>query len=126
LGPLGARNTLNKLKGGGPKFDAKWEADLAARAAGEAAQLLERRASAQADIAGFHQARARQRDAAQDKNRMLEQALAEKLEADRTGANPWARVVALVDIDPKAKDDVASDVARMRQLLIQLKNEPPQ
>lgn len=47
----------------------------------------------------------------------------EQIEADLEAENPWARVIKLVDLQAEHSDKNL-DVSRMRQLFIQLKNEP--
>ena len=47
----------------------------------------------------------------------------EQIEADMEAENPWARVIKLVDLQAEHSDKNL-DVSRMRQLFIQLKNEP--
>ena len=44
-------------------------------------------------------------------------------EALKPGANPWERVVELIDTNAQATDD-CRDTSRMRSLLIQLKSNP--
>ena len=44
----------------------------------------------------------------------------DQIDADLASENPWQRVTSLVDMTADAKDD---QVARMRQLFIQMKNE---
>mmetsp|Transcript_31694 Transcript_31694/g.94166 ORF Transcript_31694/g.94166 Transcript_31694/m.94166 type:complete len:173 (+) Transcript_31694:225-743(+) len=44
-------------------------------------------------------------------------------EALKPGANPWERVVGLIDTNARPNDDVR-DTSRMRSLLIQLKSNP--
>ena len=51
------------------------------------------------------------------------QLLMEQIEADLEAENPWARVIKLVDLQAEHSDKNL-DVSRMRQLFIQLKNEP--
>ena len=51
------------------------------------------------------------------------QLLMEQIEADMEAENPWARVIKLVDLQAEHSDKNL-DVSRMRQLFIQLKNEP--
>lgn len=82
-------------------------------------------------------------------NRAHEQAMLEKLQADLANANPWERVVTLVDMKQPKKtnksdstkksdkdkksteilsksttDEITTDVSRMRQMFLQLKREP--
>uniref|UniRef100_A0A7S3SYN8 Clathrin light chain n=1 Tax=Strombidinopsis acuminata TaxID=141414 RepID=A0A7S3SYN8_9SPIT len=48
---------------------------------------------------------------------------AARAETQKPGANPWERVVDLIDTNARPADD-ASDTSRMRSLLIQLKSNP--
>ena len=45
----------------------------------------------------------------------------EKLEADLESENPWERVINLVDMQAEAGK---ADMSRIKQIFIQLKNEP--
>lgn len=54
------------------------------------------------------------------KNRDEEKIVLDQIDADLASENPWQRVTSLVDMTADAKDD---QVARMRQLFIQMKNE---
>merc|ERR1719401_1182939 len=44
-------------------------------------------------------------------------------DAEKTGANPWGRVVDLIDTSARTADE-SRDTSRMRALLIQLKSNP--
>ena len=57
-------------------------------------------------------------------NREKEQVLMEQRAAEGEGENPWERIVSLVDLQASTSDE-NMDTSRMRQVFIQLKNNPP-
>ena len=74
-------------------------------------------------MANWHAQRDVRLNAKKEKNRSEEQVLLEAIESDADGANVWERVTKLIDQTTEAEAGKA-DVARMRKLFIQLKNEP--
>lgn len=107
------------------EWEQQWENDLQAKQAEQDAIGDDRKAKAKSELEQFYAEREKQREATQEKNRNEEQVLQEKLEADLESDNPWGRVVALVDIEVKSGvDSDAADMSRMRQIMVQMKNEP--
>ena len=107
------------------EWEAQWAIELAAKdaeAQGVTAAAIEK---ANVDLEQFNLEREKTKEAKQESNRTREAAMQEQMEADLESANPFERVVKLVEIDAKqAKDSTASDMSRMRSLLVKLKNEP--
>merc|ERR1712216_982970 len=81
----------------------------------------ERRAEAAKEIKTWYDERNENIAKKRSTNRMNEEALSDT----KTGpsANPWERVVELIDTNSRTADE-ARDVSRMRALLIQLKSSP--
>merc|ERR1712039_942612 len=90
----------------------------------ESATKNETRKTAEAELGKWHEER---KDTIQKKastNRKDEQAVIENREAaSKPGANPWERVVDLIDTNARTADE-SRDTSRMRALLIQLKSNP--
>merc|ERR1719158_445464 len=87
----------------------------------------ERRAKAKADIDEWYAERKANNDKKAKANREEEETLEKaRAEAMRPGANPWERIVDLIDTNAQANiAEGVKDTSRMRTLLISLKNNPP-
>eukprot|EP00933_Yihiella_yeosuensis_P064555 TRINITY_DN67984_c0_g1_i1.p1 TRINITY_DN67984_c0_g1~~TRINITY_DN67984_c0_g1_i1.p1 ORF type:complete len:189 (-),score=81.02 TRINITY_DN67984_c0_g1_i1:131-697(-) len=123
--PVAAANSgripeMNALR----EWEDKHEAKLEEIARTEAAKKEERRKAAADALKKYHEDTDGETKKRQSTNRSNE-ATAEKLRADsqKTGANPWERVVDLIDTNAKTADE-AGDTSRMRSLLIHLKSNP--
>mmetsp|Transcript_57064 Transcript_57064/g.92438 ORF Transcript_57064/g.92438 Transcript_57064/m.92438 type:complete len:183 (-) Transcript_57064:56-604(-) len=80
-----------------------------------AAEALAKWKQEQAETASKRQATNRSNEASTEKSR---------LDAMKPGANPWERVVELIDTSAPNTTDESRDTSRMRSLLIQLKSNP--
>jgi len=105
-------------------FHRKWQAELLAKDEAETSAKLAAVASARAELEKAETERQALREANMTKNRSEEQLLMEQIEADLEAENPWARIIKLVDLQTEHSES-SNDVSRMRQIFIQLKNEPP-
>ena len=76
---------------------------------------------ATADLEQFNLEREKTKESKQEKNRTLEAAMQEQMEADLESANPFERVVKLVDIE--AKQDKSSSI-RLTQPTLSTKAVP--
>lgn len=77
-------------------------------------------AQAEVDRKNFYDQRTKQIDATKKSNREQEAAMKEALETNAVKDNLWESVVELVDLQSK---DGATDIARMRQTMLAMKNE---
>uniref|UniRef100_A0A7S4HN92 Clathrin light chain n=1 Tax=Odontella aurita TaxID=265563 RepID=A0A7S4HN92_9STRA len=105
------------------KWNDEWQVTLKERKDNENAEKAEVVEQARADLENFQTERDTRREQRMSKNRTDEQEKLEAIEADLENDNSWQRVVKLVELTHDNVDD-AADVARMRDVLIQLKNEP--
>jgi len=106
------------------EWEDKHERELEEAARKEEAQKKERRSSAGEKLKKWHEERAVGIQQKQGTNRKEEESAEQvKAAAMKPGANPWERVVALIDTSART-DDQSRDTARMRNLLIQLKSQP--
>jgi len=107
------------------EWEAAWAVELAAKDAEGQSVTAAAIEKATADLEQFNLEREKTKESKQEKNRTLEAAMQEQMEADLESANPFERVVKLVDIEAKQdKSSGASDLSRMRSVFVQLKNEP--
>ncbi|OQR86913.1 hypothetical protein ACHHYP_09815 [Achlya hypogyna] len=128
------------------EFQAEYERKIQETAEAHEQVAAENRAKAFEAMEAFKAERERLREAKIQANRTLEAATVEKLDADLVSANPWERVVTLVELESikaKAAKRVAAearargekpeaakldleevDVTRMKQIFLQLKQEP--
>ena len=106
-------------------WNEEWQETLKARKDEESALKAEMVAAAEQAMADFHAAREQKRDTAMAKNREDEQAKLEAIEADLENDNSFQRVCKMIDLSQDNAAD-ASDMKRMRDVLILLKNEPAQ
>lgn len=105
------------------KFNAEWQETLAARKAEEDDAQAAMVESARVAMEEFQTKAQMKRDAKMAKNREDEQAKLEAIEADLENDNSWQRVSKMVDLTQDGAED-AESTKRMRDIFIQLKNEP--
>ena len=101
----------------------EWRATLESKAAEASAQKTERRKTAEEERKGMTEARNKALEARAEGNRQDEMSFLEEREKlAQPGANPWERVVSLVDTQV---DDLEKSKAteRMRSILIQMKGQ---
>jgi hypothetical protein len=110
-----------------PNPMAKWhtlhQENLTTRKAADDTASTQAKVEAKSDLAEFHIAREAARESKMAKNRNEEQVKLEALEADLESINPWERVVKLIDLQVGADAPDGGEVGRMRDIMIQLKNE---
>jgi Clathrin light chain len=104
-------------------FNDEFQALLLQRKDEENARKAELLAAAEESLRVFQQQRESKRDAKMAKNRSDEQEKLEAIEADLENDNSWQRVCKMVELSHDSSD-VSADVTRMRDLMIQLKNDP--
>merc|ERR1712204_130963 len=106
------------------EWEAKHEEELEETARKEAGAKQQTRESAANELAKFYQDRKAEMTKRVEVNRAQEKELeAGRLAAMKPEANPWERVVDLIDTSARTADE-AGDTSRMRSLLIQLKSSP--
>jgi hypothetical protein len=103
-------------------WNEKWQETLLLRKDEETAAKALLMEEAKVALEEFHRERESKRESAMAKNREDEQAKLEAIEADLENDNSWQKVCKLVDLH--AESDSATDVKRMRDVMILLKNEP--
>lgn len=107
------------------EWEEKHERELEDKARKEEADKKERRAAAQAELAKWHEDRKQNMVKKKTTNRQEEETLVKGREqAMLPTANPWERVVDLIDTNAQA-GETFRDTSRMRSLLIGLKSSPP-
>jgi len=107
------------------EWEEKHERELEEIMRKEETDKKERRAKATQDIAALYEERKTNNAKKAKANREEEATLeAARAEAMKPGANPWERIVDLIDTNAQAGDS-CKDTSRMRTLLISLKNSPP-
>merc|ERR1719343_299457 len=106
------------------EWEAKHEEELEETARKEEAAKRQTREKAAAELAKWSQDRQADISKRLEVNRAQEQELeAGRLAALKPEANPWERVVDLIDTNSRTADE-SRDTSRMRSLLIQLKSDP--
>lgn len=100
----------------------KWQETLKIRKDEETTAKAALVDEAKLALEAFQKEREAKRESVMAKNREDEQAKLEAIEADLENDNSWQKVCKLVDLN--AESDSASDVKRMRDVMILLKNEP--
>lgn len=105
------------------KWNEEWQVTLKERKDAENAKKAEVVEQARADLEKFQTERDTRREQRMSKNRTDEQEKLEAIEADLENDNSWQRAVKLVELTHDTVEG-AADVARMRDVMIQLKNEP--
>jgi len=109
------------------EWEDKHERELEETMRKEEMDKKERRAKAKAEIDEWYAEKKTNHDKKAKSNREEEATLTKAREdAMKPGANPWERIVDLIDTNAQANTtgDV-KDTSRMRTLLISLKNNPP-
>lgn len=104
------------------KFNAEWQETLASRKAEEDAAKESMVEAAKLALEKFQADASAKRDAKMATNREDEQAKLEAIEADLENDNSWQRVNKMVDLTQD--DGAAASTKRMKDIFIQLKNEP--
>lgn len=94
---------------------------VAAKAEAERALTEERKEQAERDLDSFYDELTDKKAMKQATNREREEALAAAADTDTAAANPFARVVSLINTDAAAD---GADLSVMRSLLVRLKNDP--
>eukprot|EP00746_Dinoflagellata_sp_MGD_P085723 gnl/MRDRNA2_/MRDRNA2_33918_c0_seq1.p2 gnl/MRDRNA2_/MRDRNA2_33918_c0~~gnl/MRDRNA2_/MRDRNA2_33918_c0_seq1.p2 ORF type:complete len:214 (-),score=68.72 gnl/MRDRNA2_/MRDRNA2_33918_c0_seq1:252-893(-) len=107
------------------EWEEKHERELEEIMRKEESDKKQRREKAKEDIAAWYDERKTNNTKKAKSNREEEATLeAARAEAMKPGANPWERIVDLIDTNAQAGDSFR-DTSRMRTLLISLKNSPP-
>merc|ERR1712190_357278 len=100
------------------------ERELEEIATKESTTKNETRKAATDELAKWYEERTDSIQKKASTNRKDEQTVLENREAaSKPGANPWERVVDLIDTNARTADE-SRDTSRMRALLIQLKSNP--
>merc|ERR1719373_1352310 len=104
------------------EWEDKHEQELEDISRKEEADRKERRLKASEELSKWNDERASDISKKKNTNRADESTAAKAREAaEKPGANPWERVVDLIDTSARTADE-SRDTSRMRALLIQLKN----
>merc|ERR1719506_3461980 len=107
------------------EWEEKHEQQLEEKACEEQAQKNAKREAAAAEIAKWNEERKANTSKKHATNRADEETFAAANKNSPQGATPWERIVDLIDTSAHATDGDNRDVSRMRNLLIQLKSNPP-
>ena len=105
------------------KWNEEWQETLKTRKDEENARKAQFLEEAKVAMEQFHSEREKKREAKMAKNREDEQAKLEAIEADLENDNSWQRVCKMIELSHDSTEK-AQDVKRMRDVMIQLKNEP--
>lgn len=100
----------------------QWQVTLKERKDEENAAKAAAVEKAEAELSNFQAARETKRESRMARNRSDEQDKLEAIEADLENDNSWQRVVKMVELNQDAAEG-AQDCARMRDVLIFLKND---
>jgi len=104
-------------------FERKFQAEVGEKDAKSQAQRAEMKEAAKKELDGFL-AEKKVKNAAKLKlNREEEQEFMNSINDALTAENPWERIYTLVDVASKPSED-KTDVTRLKNILIQLKNAP--
>ena len=79
---------------------------------------------AKKELATFNEQRLKKIAAKKAANKEEESAFSAQIRDAEESNNPWERTVSLVDINAMEESEDRTDVSRLRNLLIQLKNAP--
>merc|ERR1719271_450445 len=101
----------------------EWQISLKERKDEETAKKAEILKQAKIDLEKFQAAREVKRETRMANNRSDEQQKLEAIEADLENDNSWQKVCKLVELSGDSISE-AADTKRMRDVMIQLKNEP--
>merc|ERR1712203_34396 len=106
------------------EWETNHERELEEIATQESSTKNETRKAAADELAKWYEERKDTNQKKASTNRKDEQTVLENREAaSKPGANPWERVVDLIDTNARTADE-SRDTSRMRALLIQLKSNP--
>ena len=105
-------------------FNKKFNATLEERRNNELEAENAVKTKATEDLASWSKQREVRLNAKKDKNRIEEQVLVESFQSEGQIGSVWDRVTKLIDVNAETIDSKKSDVARLKKLFIQLKNEP--
>merc|ERR1719468_1449981 len=106
------------------EWENKHEEELEEKSRNEEAAKKETRQTASDWLAKWYADRQGDQTKRAEVNRVQEKEIeAGRLAAMKPGANPWERVVELIDTNSRTADE-SRDTTRMRSLLIQLKSNP--
>merc|ERR1719416_101286 len=118
--PGGGIPEMTKLR----EWETKHEEELEELSRKEASVKGQIRETAAGELAKWYQDRTAERTKRVEVNRASEKEMeAGRLAAMKPDANPWERVVDLIDTNSRTADE-ATDTSRMKSLLIQLKSNP--
>ena len=104
-------------------FNRKFRAIVEERDAAEQAKKQERLDRAEGELAQWRSMRDERREKVFESNRSAEKELFEEQKTEKESSSPWAQVVKSIDTQATSVED-RTDAARMRSVLIQLKNHP--
>lgn len=108
------------------EWEDKHEEHLEEKMRKEEADKKEKRAQGAADLAAWYEERKANLEKRKASNRMEEEAVVQaRADAMKPGANPWERIVDLIDTNAQPGAADIRDTTRMRSLLISLKSNPP-
>lgn len=107
------------------EWEDKHEKELEEKSRKEEGDKKVRREAAYAEIQAWKEERDLNMKKKRDTNRLDEETTGAAAGAKPVSENPWERVVELIDTAARSSED-SRDVARMRNLLIQLKANPPE
>merc|ERR1740138_592041 len=106
------------------EWEDKHERDLEEKSRKEETEKKDKRKNAESELQKFYQDSTSSFKKRQASNRKDETATEQaRADAMKPGANPWERVVDLIDTNARTADE-SRDTSRMRALLIQLKSSP--
>lgn len=104
------------------KWNNEWQVILKERKDAENAAKAEQVEAARLELENFQKQRETKRETRMAKNRSDEQSKLEAMEADLENDNSWQKAVKLVDFQQDSVEG-GSDVSRMRDVMITLKND---
>lgn len=106
-------------------FQRKWEAELSEKDAKMEAERKEMLERAKQELEQFKVDKQKALEEKQKANRAQESEFLEDINEALTAENPWERILTLVDINQSSKEAGDRDLARLRKIFVQLKNDPP-
>ena len=104
-------------------FAKKFRAIIQERDSVEEAKRRERQESANAELDQWRSMRAEHREKTAASNRTQETEFEETRKSEKENSSSWAQIVKSIDTQASSDED-RTDAARMRSVLIQLKNNP--
>ena len=104
-------------------FNRQFRAIVQERDAEESAKRQERVEAAESEMDQWRATRAERREKTVASNRDAEQELVESQKQEKESLSSWAQVVKIIDTQANSEEG-KTDAARMRSVLIQLKNTP--